>query len=261
VIRWLGELPAGVLFPLFAAFGIGVTFLLDLGMRRCVKPETRERASATAAVTLQVVATIYAILIAFVIVDEYTQLRDTQSHISGKAASLSIVFENSRAFPEPDGERIRTTALAYAKAVVDKGLPHLEEDDTPDGATDRAIEQLFAAVQGTEPTTESERVAYESTVGSLDEVVATRADIIDSAGASIPTALFWMLVVIGFTVMSVSTLLDTRHRRSHLFMLSALALVIWLTLALVVSMDYPFGGIIRVTDAPVREFIEFRGAR
>ena len=70
-----------------------------------------------------------------------------------------------------------------------------------------------------------------------------------------------MLVVIGVTVMSVATLLDTQHRSSHLFMLSALALVIWLTLALVVSMDYPFGGIIRVTDGPIREFIQFRAAR
>jgi hypothetical protein len=261
VIRWLGELPAGVLFPLFAAFGIAVTCLLDLGMRRIVRPETRERASPTAATTLQVVATIYAILIAFVIVDEYTQLRDTQGEISSKAASLSIVFENSRAFPDAEGGPIRTTALGYATAVVEKGLPHLEADDTPDPATDQAIEDLFAAVQATEPTTESERVAYESTVHSLDEIVATRAEIVDSSGASIPTALFWMLVVIGFTVMSVSTLLDTRHRRSHLFMLSSLALVIWITLALVVSMDYPFGGIIRVSDGPIREFIEFRGAR
>jgi len=261
VIRRLGELPAEVLFPLFVAVGIGITFVLDLVMRRLVRPETRERASATAAVTLQVTATIYAILIAFVIVDEYTQLRDTQSQVSDKAASLSIVFENSRAFPKADGDRIRTETIEYAEAVVEHGFPHLEETDTPDRATDRAVERLFAAVQATEPTTESQRIAYDATVRGLDSVVATRADLIDSAGATIPTALFWLLVVIGLTVMSVATLLDTRHRRSHLFMLSALALVIWLTLALVVSMDYPYGGLIRVTDTPIREFIAFRGAR
>ena len=91
--------------------------------------------------------------------------------------------------------------------------------------------------------------------------MTTRAGIVDSAGASIPPALLWLMVVIGLTVMSVATLLDTRHRSSHLFMLSSLALVIWLTLSLVVSMDYPFGGIISVNDAPIREFIDFRGAR
>lgn len=67
--------------------------------------------------------------------------------------------------------------------------------------------------------------------------------------------------MIGATVMAVATLLDTRHPRSHLFILSALALVVWLTLALVVSIDYPFSGTIRVTDTPLREFVEFRAAR
>jgi hypothetical protein len=61
--------------------------------------------------------------------------------------------------------------------------------------------------------------------------------------------------------MAVAALLDTLHRGSHLFILSALALVIWLTIALVVSLDYPFSGLIRVTDRPIREFVLFRAAR
>ena len=64
--------------------------------------------------------------------------------------------------------------------------------------------------------------------------------------------------MIGLVVMAVATLLDTRHRSSHLFMLSALALVIWLTIALVVSLDYPFSGLIRVTDQPLEAFISYR---
>ena len=67
--------------------------------------------------------------------------------------------------------------------------------------------------------------------------------------------------MIGLVVMAVATLLDTRHRRSHLFILSALGLVIWLTLALVITLDYPFSGLIRVTDEPIRQFISFRAAR
>jgi hypothetical protein len=36
---------------------------------------------------------------------------------------------------------------------------------------------------------------------------------------------------------------------------------VWMTLALLVSLDYPFSGIIKVSDAPVREFVQFRSAR
>jgi hypothetical protein len=261
VTHWLASLPAGLIFVLFTGVAIGITVLFDVLMRKLVAPETRERASQTASVTLQVTATIYAILIAFVIVDAYGQLRDTQAQISTKAASLAIVYENSRDLPRSAGEPIRESALDYARAVVARGIPRLEETDEPDRPTDRALEKLFRQVQRYEPTSDSQRAAYENTVRALDEVVATRSQLLDSARATIPPTLIALLIVIGLVVMAVATLLDTRHRSSHLFMLSALALVIWLTIALVISLDYPFSGLIRVTDQPLQAFIDFRAAR
>jgi hypothetical protein len=261
MIRWLGQLPAGVLFPLMIVVGIAVTLGLDMVIRHFVAEETRQRATTTAAVALQVTATIYAILIAFVIVDEYTQLRAAQSQVSDKSAQLSAIFENSRGLPQPGGARVQQATLAYAHAVVDHGFPHLESSATPDATTDHAIERLYRAAQRIEPRTPSQQAAYDQVIKALDGLVSTRANLVSSARSTIPAALFWLLAIIGLTVMSIAALLDTRHRSSHLYILSALALVIWVTLALVVSMDYAFGGIIRVSDGPIREFIHFRAAR
>lgn len=261
MIRDLGSLPAIVLFTLFGVIGIAITLVFDAIMRRCVKPETRERASSTASVTLQVTATIYAILIAFVIVDAYTQIRSTQAQISAKAANLSVIFENSRALPDPEAAEVRDAAIGYARSVITAGIPKLEQTGEPDTLSDKNLEELFRAVRQIEPSSESERSAYTATLNALDNVVSTREQLINSSNATIPSSLLGLLFVIGFTVMAVATLLDTRHRKSHLFILSALALVIWLTLALVVSLDYPFSGTIRVTDTPLREFVQFRAAR
>jgi NADH:ubiquinone oxidoreductase subunit 6 (subunit J) len=261
VIEWLGDLPAGLIFVLFAVIAIGITVLFDVLMRKLVAPETRQRASATASVTLQVTATIYAILIAFVIVDAYSQVRDAQGQISDKASNLAIVYENSRDLPEAPGDDTRRATLAYARAVVRRGIPRLEDTQQPDGSTDHALERMFRTVQRYEPKSESERAAYDNLVRALDGIVATRAQLLDSARATIPNTLIALLVVIALVVMAVATLLDTRHRRSHIFILSALGLVIWLTIALVISLDYPFSGLIRVTDDPIRQFISFRAAR
>jgi len=261
VIRWLGTLPAGVIFVLFGAIAVGLTLLFDVLMRRVVKPETRNRANSTASVTLQVTATIYAILIAFVIVDAYSQGRDAQAQISAKAAALSVVFENSRDLPDTVGGEIRERTLDYARAVVRRGIPRLSETSDPSRKTDEQLERIFRAVQRFEPRTPSEVAAYDATVRALDDVVSTRAKLLDAARPTIPNALIILLVFIGLVVMAVATLLDTQHRGSHLFILSALALVIWVTLALVLSLNYPFGGLIRVTDAPIQDFIDFRAAR
>jgi hypothetical protein len=255
MLRWLAGRPAFVLFPLFIAAGVIVTVVLDMLVRRYVRPETRERANHTAGVMLQAIATIYAILIAFVIVDEYTRLNDTQAQVSSKAAALAVIDANSRSFPSADQARIQAATRRYAQVSIRSEIPRLRDDTSPDPATDRALDRVFRAVQATEPNRAAEQSAYDASLRALDDVVRTKSELIDAARPAVPATLFWMLFVVGLSVMCVATLLDTRHRRSHLFIVSTLGLVIWVTFALVVSLDYPFGGIIRVTDAPLRDFL------
>jgi hypothetical protein len=255
MIRWLAGRPAYVLFPIFIAAGLIVTYVLDMLVRRYVAPDTRERATHTAGVMLQVIATIYAILIAFVIVDEYTRLNDTQSQVSSKAAALAVIDANSRDFPSSDQLRVQAATRHYARVSIRSEIPRLRHDAKPDLSTDHALDRVFRAVQATEPTSVAERAAYDASLRALDEVVRTKSELIDAARPAVPTTLFWMLFVVGLAVMGIATLLDTRHRKSHLFIVSTLGLVIWVTFALVVSLDFPFGGIIRVTDAPLHDFI------
>ena len=255
MLRWLAGRPAHVLFPMFIVAGLLVTLALDVIVRRYVKPDTRERATHTAGVMLQVIATIYAILIAFVIVDEYTRLNDAQAQVSSKAAALAVIDANSRSLPRADQARMQTATRRYAQVSIRSEIPSLRDDAKPDPATDRALDQVFRALQATEPTSATEQSAYDANVRALDDVVRTKAELIDAARPAVPATLFWMLFVVGLAVMSVATMLDTRHRKSHLFIVSVLGLVIWVTFALVVSLDYPFGGIIRVTDAPLRDFL------
>jgi Protein of unknown function (DUF4239) len=261
MIRWLADLPGWVLFPLMVAIGAALTLLFAELVRRHVPAEVRSRAGPTAAVTLQVLATMYAILIAFVIVDEYTQLRSAQSEISDKAAALSTLFENSRAFPVAEGALVRSRTLDYARAFTTDTMPHLGEEASPDRATDRKLEAIFQAVQEIEPADQSQRAAYDAMLEALDSIARTRSNLVGSAKSTVPLTLLVLLFVIGLTVMAVAATLDTRHHRSHVLLLSALALVVWMTLALLVSLDYPFNGIIKVSDAPVRQFVQFRSAR
>src|SRR5215831_3598492 len=98
-------------------------------------------------------------------------------------------------------------------------------------------------------------------LGALNSIVRSRSELVGSAKSTVPVTLLAILFVIGITVMAVAAPLDTRHRRSHILLMMSLALVVWLSLALVVSLDYPFNGFIKVSGTPVRDFVEFRSAR
>jgi hypothetical protein len=261
-MTWLGSLPAWAIFPLFAAATLLFTVAVDgILRRRLIPEEVRANAGPSAATTLQALATIYAVLVAFVIVDEYSQLRDAQSQVAKKAADLSVIFENSRNLPDVDGARIRSAALDYARTEVNVGLPTLVKTARPSRQTDAAIERLYHVMATIEPRADSDRIAYEQILVALTGVSETRTNLINSAKATIPVSLFYILAVLAAAVLGVASIMNTRHRRSHLLILAALAVGLSMTLALVAALDYPLHGFIHIDSAPVTQFIENRAAR
>jgi hypothetical protein len=119
---------------------------------------------------------------------------------------------------------------------------------------------MFGALRRIHPANPEENAAYTQTLERLDGVAETKARIVTSAGETVPWPLVVLLTIMGVSVLTVSTVLDTRHRRSHLLILSALALLVSLTLALVVSLNYPFDGILPISDTPIRQFLGLRAA-
>jgi hypothetical protein len=261
-MTWLGSLPAWAIVPLFAAATVLLTVAVDgILRRRLVPDDVRTKASPTAATTLQALATIYAVLVAFVIVDEYGQLRDAQSEVASKAAQLSVIYDNSRNLTPQSGALVRDATIRYARIEVRNGLPDLVRTSQPSPQSDAALERIYRVVATIEPTAESSKIAYQQILVALAAVSQTRTNLINSAKASIPASLFSILAVLGAAILAVGTLMDTQHRRSHLLILAALAVGVSMTLALVAALDYPFRGFIHIDTSPVTQFLHDRAAR
>jgi hypothetical protein len=261
-MTWLGSLPSWAIFTLFGAAVLLFTVALDTALRRrLVTDPVRARAGPTAATTLQALATIYAVLVAFVIVDEYSQLRDTQGQVSSEAAQLSVIFENSRNLPQAEGTALRTATLTYARNVARVGLPEIERTGKVSPQTDAIFEGIYHVVSGIEPRTESARAAYQQILAALSQLAQEKSNLTSSAHATIPLPLFVILALLAAAIIAVGTMMDTRHRGSHLFILGALALGLSMTLALVAALDYPYRGFIRIDASPITTFVSNRAAR
>jgi hypothetical protein len=255
MLRWLGGLPLFVLFIIFSGLAIATTVIVERGMRRLTATGPRESIGQTASTVLQAITVVYAIVIGFVIVDEYGQFQDAEQHLGDKAAAIVIVIENAHALPPDDQQAITEDALSYTELLIAEGLPKLADEGTLDFSTGRSLHRMYQTVQAIEPATRSQRVAYESIVGSLNDIVATRSDLLGDARAAIPASLFWVLVLLGVATMATAAVLDTKHRRSHLVILSMLAIAVGANLALVVGLDYPYRGTIRVSDTALVELL------
>jgi hypothetical protein len=114
--------------------------------------------------------------------------------------------------------------------VVDRSFPKLEESPKPDPLGDKRLEDIFAALRANHPAAPDESAAYSKSLDQLDGVVETRARLVNASGETVPWPLVFILDIMGLAV-------------------------------LIVSLNFPFSGILPISDAPLRNFLEFRVAR
>ena len=88
-LDWLDDLPTLVLFLIFVAVGLAVALLCAWVVDRHFQEDVRSRTGPAVATVVGAVATIYAILIAFVIVNEWQSYQDAQPHVSQESAALA----------------------------------------------------------------------------------------------------------------------------------------------------------------------------
>ncbi len=74
-----------------------------------------------------------------------------------------------------------------------------------------------------------------------------------SGRAPLPDLLLIVIAITSLGLIAAVSALDTQHRRWHLVFTVALTFIVALNLALVISLDRPFDGAAKVSDAPMRE--------
>ena len=230
VLTWVSRLPTLQLFLVLMAAGLVVSLGLTVIADRAFDAGSRTRTSTSTSVTtvIGVIAGLDAVLIAFVIVNEWQAFNDAQEQVSNESAALSATSFNANVLPEPGRSEILRSIRAYDRSVVCDEIPHLVDHEGPATKTRVALQELFATVARSRATPTSETaVFYAATVTQLGDVAQARRSRINAALSPLPDLL----------------------------------LIVSLNLALVLTLDRPFDGAARVSDAPLREGLPAKGLR
>jgi Protein of unknown function (DUF4239) len=146
----LNAVPIAVLMLAAVGLAFGLVVLAVWLVRRSV-PATREGFHAEiSAPMLGVVAALFGLLLAFVIIIAYENFLETSADVSREADSLASLVRDSAAFAEPEGDRVREAVGTCARAVVEQEWPRMRDgSDSPRASS--ALDGVFAALQMVEP--------------------------------------------------------------------------------------------------------------
>ncbi len=207
-------------------------------VRRKVELALLETHHEVAGFFIGVLGGVYAVLLAFVVVVVWGQLRDAEEKVSQEANHINDLARLAGGFTEPVPGRIRAALQKYARTVTDKEWPAMARGEDIDPAQ-RGLDELWAVVMRIAPAGERENAIYAETLDRLSALSDTRRLRLHLSRQSLPAAMWIVLGACGFLTIAFTYFFGV-HVRSQALMTAALTAEIALILFLILLFNHPF---------------------
>ncbi|MFE3585673.1 bestrophin-like domain [Streptomyces vinaceus] len=204
-------------------------------------------------VVLGMFGAIYGIILAFVIVNLWTDLQNAETVVAAEASAVSQIARDAEAFPPDTRDAVHGRVREYVHAVVERQWPMMRAGRGDAAVTMPAVDGMYRVLAGYEPKSFSEQSFYQEALDSLNEVAAQRRARISESHNELP-ALLQVLIFGGAAVIVVVSLFyGVRNRRVRLLFVGAVAALIGFSLLLVIVLDCPFAGDMSVSAQPFKD--------
>jgi hypothetical protein len=187
---------------------------------------------------LGVVAALFGLLLAFIIVIQYQSFGDAEGSVNQEAV-----------FRGPDGERVRGAVGTYVRAVVDDEWPRMRQgEESPRAGT--AVSGIYSALQGIEPRAGREAAFYDDSVRQLNAALVARRDRLAAAGGGLSSLVAALIIVGSVVILGYAVLVGSRSFWFHAIGAGAIALIVGFALVVLLDLSFPFAGNFAIAPGP-----------
>nr|WP_246461989.1 DUF4239 domain-containing protein [Nocardia transvalensis] len=188
---------------------------------------------------------LYAVLLAFIVVNEWNSLQEASTNTFAEANDLGALYWDARALPPDLGRDLEATTKQYARVVIDQEWPLLGDG----GYSPRATELVYRmrdeinALPADSPRAQS---VFEHALTKVNDLESARRERLSENGHNV-SATLWVALAVGAVVTVGFTFLFGLPRFwSHLMIAGSLATLVALALILILMLDQPFAGVMAV---------------
>jgi len=246
-------IPTLALVLIVVGFVLGLVLGSVWAVRRLV-PATRDGFDAeVSSQVLGVVASLFGLLLAFVVVIEFQAFSSAEDNVAGEADGLAAIMRDSRSFEGPGGARVQASIGDYVRTVVREEWPLMRRGDESQSAW-QAIDDIFSAMQSYEPRTPSQSAFYDDSVRHLNLVLEARRDRLGASdGNDLPVLIAALIIVGSIVILGYATLVGSRSSAFHAIGAGAIAVIVGFSLVVLLTLQFPFSGGLAVDSHPFRE--------
>lgn len=245
----LNDLPDWALGLIFVVGTLIVALASFALVSRFLPVWRNERSSQTITGVAAMVMTIFALVLAFVIVNLYNSYNSAVNNVAAEATSLTELVQDTRELPPPVQHRINRAVAQYVVEVREREFERLRIGRN-DPRAQQLLSNIFYAVQSYSPVTTAQQAFYSSATEQLHTIVGERESRLDAAETSIPKPLLDLMILFAVLTLAISLFIATHHTPVDIAIVVIIAIVVSAGLLTAVILQYPFSGSIAVTSDP-----------
>jgi hypothetical protein len=220
-------------------------------VRRLVPHDRLVESNDVAGNYLQTLGTIYAVLLAFVVIVVWQQFNDARSAVEREANEVLDLFRTASGFSEPARGELRRQLQNYVSAVLEREWAAMARDEN--GVFEEVwsvFDRVADVLHRCDPQAERETSLYGEALTRLNDLSDVRAVRLSTSRMKIPLAL-WILLYVGAVVTVGSMyLFAVSSFGIHAIMTGALAGAVSHVLYVIGDLDDAFAGDWQVPREP-----------
>jgi len=217
---------------------------------RLVDVNIRHKDTETVGLTYAIVAVVYSVLIALIVVDVFETFSKGDEIATAEANKLSNLMLDTTGLPPQVAAEVRTDIEQYLDIVIKKEWPSQQK-----GKLDEAVFQqgwtLLAGLDKRlavfEPATMGQNVNKAEMLHAMNDLIKARRSRIIAAGEHLPDVVWGILLAGGGVAVGYTYLSGARSFPIHVAITGLIAATIALVFVLIITLDYPFRGEVSVT--------------
>jgi hypothetical protein len=196
-----------------------------------------------------VVGVFYAVMLAFVVIAVWEDFRNTENAVRDEAKAAVDLHRISFALPIEGGGDIRKHLINYVNDVREREWKTMAVGEPSDAVVEN-LDRLSQAVFAVKPESLQDLALYQNALRLLAVMTDNRNERLDSADGSMPSILWFVLIVGGLITLGYPAFFGTTNLLAQVLMTAALAELVALSLLLGLALDYPFTGEVHISAFP-----------
>jgi hypothetical protein len=258
---FLTSLPLWVSGILIIALPTLLAMAGPIFIRRWVGLEKLSNNNEVAGFKFATIGVLYAVLLAFAVIVVWEKFSDAEDEVAQEAGAVATIYRLLNGVEGSSAAALREDLTAYVHAAIGDDWPAMAEGRSSPVAH-RALNHLYVAVLTFHPTDQRGAALLAETLHQLDTLTEARRARLAKASGVVPGVVWFVLfggalVTIGFTFF-----FGSENLHAQALMTGALALLICSGLLVIVVVDHPFSGTVKVRPEALGVALEdFAGDR